>query len=60
MAAIDTLFVLRAGAALLLALASGLVLHLVAKSDLQEEQPQSTARRTTPSPKAPDSLKRAA
>lgn len=58
MAAIDTLFVLRAGAMVLLALGSGLVLHLIAQADVDEEQPQKRARRTAP--EEPETLRRAA
>lgn len=58
MAVIDTLFVLRAGAMILLALGSGLVLHLIAQADVDEEEPQTPARRG--GREEPDTLRRAA
>jgi len=58
--AIDTLFVLRAGALVLLALGSGLVLRLVTLADSAEERTQSVSQRARAAPKAPDPLRRAA
>jgi hypothetical protein len=56
--AIDTLSLLQAGGLVLLALGSGLVLHLIAQADADEEQPQKRARRTAP--EEPETLRRAA
>jgi hypothetical protein len=56
--AIDTLLVLRAGALVLLALGSGLVLHLIARADVDEDQPQTPAQRTAR--EEPETLRRAA
>ena len=60
MAAIDTLFVIRAGALVLLALGSGLVLRLVTLADTAEEKPQAMRPRSRSAPEAPDPLRRAA
>jgi hypothetical protein len=43
---------------ILLALGSGLVLHLIAQADVGEEQPQKRTRRTAP--EEPETLRRAA
>jgi hypothetical protein len=58
--AIDTFSLLQAGALVLLALGSGLVLHLITSADAEEERAQPLPHRPRPAPEAPDTLRRAA
>jgi hypothetical protein len=59
-AAIDTLFVIRAGALILLALGSGLVLRIVTLADAAEHKPKALRPQSRSAPEAPDPLRRAA
>jgi hypothetical protein len=54
----DTLFVLQAGALALLALGSGLVLHLISQADVGAERPARPASQSA-APE-PETLRRAA
>ena len=58
--AIDTFSLLQAGALVLLALGSGLVLHLVTAADAEEERPKTLTHRPRSAPEKPDTLRPAA
>ena len=60
MVAIDTFSLLQAGALVLLALGSGLVLHLITQADKAEDRLQPLTHRPRPAPEEPDTLRKAA
>lgn len=60
MVAIDAFSLLQAGALVLLALGSGLVLYLVTTADAEEKRAQPLPHRPRSAPEAPDTLRKAA